>query len=182
MFSTFKPEPSQTIQTNSIPNALFAPTFPSPEISFLSRDSGCSQNGEVECKFEQKTGERRRILSPGLAEGRERVKFLLFTRVGQNGSVVRKKNSGKLRGRILCWILLLNINVLTVRCNISWRGIFARRVGREGDRVWRWEKKSSLRKKKTKQAKPYICLPLHILDLGMEQDFGIEDVLEMPRC
>lgn len=35
---------------------------------------------------------------------------------------------------------------------------------------------------KKNQAKPYIYLALHILDLGMEQDFEIEEVLEMPRC
>lgn len=37
------------------------------------------------------------------------------------------------------------------------------------------EKNSWLRKKKN-QAKPYMYLPLHILDLGMEQDFDIEEV------
>lgn len=50
VFFTLKPKPSQTIHPNSIPNTLFAPTF----LSFLSRDSGCSQYGEVQGKSERK--------------------------------------------------------------------------------------------------------------------------------
>lgn len=42
-----------------------------------------------------------------------------------------------------------------------------------------WRRKKFLIKGKKKLPKQ---IPLHILDLGMEQDSGIEEVLEMPRC
>lgn len=53
-----------------------------------------------------------------------------------------EKNTGKLGEReSFVDFFLLNINVLTVRCNISWRGILTGGVGRGGDyRVWRWKK------------------------------------------
>lgn len=35
-------------------------------------------------------------------------------------------------------------------------------------------------KKPKNQGKPYIFLLLHIVDLGMEQDFEFEELLEMP--
>lgn len=80
--------------------------------------------------------------SPGLAVERESVKSLLFPHMGQNGSVVWRKSVASLeRENPLLIFFLLHINVLTVRCNISWRGIFTGGVGRGEDyRVWRWKK------------------------------------------
>lgn len=104
MFFTFKPKPSQTIQPNSIPNTLFAPTFPSPEISFPTWDSGCSQGRVVPCKSEQKsvTQNGGGASAPGLEV--ERVKSLLFTLVGQNGSVVWRKTVASSERENPLWI------------------------------------------------------------------------------
>lgn len=79
VFSALNPKPSQTIQPNSIPNTLFAPTFPSPEISFLTWGSGCSQYGEAQCKSERKSVTQKGGGASPAGLAAERVKSLLFT-------------------------------------------------------------------------------------------------------